>query len=129
MLACRAGVTMYVFGQMGASPWAVMRAMVPSWLVCLVGAGSVIWLAQATGFGGWVRGLLGVPDGAFAELSTQAQVMQRVSDVVEIAVYGALSGGAMLVLARWLLADDLRDAVAVMPGRIQGAARRVLRLE
>lgn len=129
VLASRVGATMYVFGQMGASPWAVTRAMFPAWVVCVVAAGGAWWLAHATGFGGWVRGALGVPDGAYEAMSSQDQLMQRVSDLVEITVYGSLSGIAMLVLARCLLADDLRDAVAVMPGRIQGLARRALRLE
>jgi O-antigen/teichoic acid export membrane protein len=114
-------VTMAVlFRVLGIPARRVFTAMVPGWLVAVAAGGFGIVADLYIPLGEWIPPLL--PDSWGEGLVTTIVALARC----------ALSGGVFLVafgvLARTMLTADIREALSMMPARVQGPARRLLRL-
>jgi O-antigen/teichoic acid export membrane protein len=110
--------TIYTFWKMGDSIWLVLRAVVPSWLVCLVALLAATQVAR-----------LGDP-GAFAQSLLSGHVPEwlqsRAADLVRIGVLGGVCALVMAGLSRLVLHADLRDFISVAPARLRDPLQRVL---
>lgn len=118
VLVSRLVATLYTFAKMGEPLWRILRAIVPSWGVCLIA------FAAAT----QAAGLFDLPSLTQRLLAGQLPPWfeARAADLVSIGVYGSICALVMTVLSRLVLHADLRDAISVSPARLREPLRRVL---
>jgi O-antigen/teichoic acid export membrane protein len=118
VMVSRIASTLYVFWKMNESTLSVLRAVVPSWVVSLLGFAAAYWAAHAGNLGAFTDKLL-------ADRLPQ-WLQDRIADLVCIAAYGSLCALVMAILARLVLHADLRDAISVAPSRVRPILRRLL---
>ncbi|MCX5690451.1 MAG: hypothetical protein NTV94_11825, partial [Planctomycetota bacterium] len=98
----------------------ILRAVLPSWGVCLVGFVAALQVAGLFDLASLTQRLLAGLLPPWLEA--------RAADLVCIGVYGTVCALVMAVLSRIVLHADLRDVISVSPSRLREPLRRVLLL-
>jgi PST family polysaccharide transporter len=118
VLISRLVATLYTFWKMGEPTSRILRAVVPSWCVCLIAFAAATQVAGLFDFASFTQRLLAGLLPAWLEA--------RAADLVCIGVYGTVCAMVMALLARLVLHADLRDAISVAPSRLREPLRRLL---
>lgn len=126
----RVVATCYVFYKMGGSAWATVKSMFPAWIVSLAAFGIAMLVDSRVGLHGLLAGNTTMNNLVRSVVGEGHRVIwvSRAADVAQICVTGAICGAAFVLVARVLLADDLRDALRVAPGPIRTRMTRLLKL-
>jgi O-antigen/teichoic acid export membrane protein len=104
----RVVLNIWLFRDLGVSPWGVCKATLPPWLVAIVAAACGIAADR------W----LGAP--------LSGGLPTRWGDLVRVAIAGGVCGVTFLMLTRAFLGAALRDALAVTPARVRPLAARLV---
>ncbi|MEI7657049.1 MAG: oligosaccharide flippase family protein [Phycisphaerae bacterium] len=110
--------TMVTFRPLGTSPLAVLRTMMPAWVLCTISLGTTILISRRftidAAILGWCTDRFPEPWGRHA------------ADVGCVLIHGAICATLMYLLIRPLLRSHLVDLLAVTPARIRPLLSRFL---
>ena len=98
----------------------IFSSMVPGWLVAVAAGGFGIVADLYTPLGQWIPQIL---PGSWGE-----GLVTTVVDLARCTLSGGVYCLAFGLLARLMLAGDIREALSMMPGRVRGPVTRLLRL-
>lgn len=132
VMVTRLVVTAMVFRDSGIPLRQLPGAVFPGWMIAVAGGG-VAWTVMSlvdAHVGAWIATV--VPqDGVALKLipeALRAGAQVTIVDLARCTLAGCTFVAAFVVLARALLAGDMREAVAMAPARVRGVAGKVLRL-
>jgi O-antigen/teichoic acid export membrane protein len=123
VLISRFGATIFMFKMMGESARNVIKAMFPSWAVCLIALITSTGIARIPGMSDLI-----LPTAAEQGTGWSSWLIARGSDILAIGILGTACAAVMILLTRVLLHADLRDALRVAPSRMRLPIQRLLRL-
>ncbi len=125
LIFTRLAVTMHTFRLCGVSLTRLAPSMVYGWLVSVIAAAPFFWLDRSPMWAeltSWFIRILPVTR-VRPEL-----LAQSATDVLRILLAGSGFTLLFVILTRLALSKDVSDAVAMLPARVRGAAKRLLAL-